>query len=214
MQQVELLRDLAAGHLEAVTTVGEAFTDAVVGLGVAEAADGELVCVDGRTWRIPVDGTPVEASPSLGVPFAVSARGGIPLDVPCACPASLDDLRSAIDAVLHEADAHAVVAVRVDGTFAGVVLRSEPRQEPPFPELAVILEHEVRFAFDTWEGTLAGFRFPDSSEGDVIPGLHLHAIAAKRDSGGHVHEATLVTGAVRVWIDDLDIIAPMPAGVR
>ena len=204
VRQVETLTDLEAGHFAAVTTVERAFRGCTIGLGVAEAADGEIVALDDLVWRVPADGAPLIAPPELGLPFAVAASGGVASTVPLPAGTTMSTLVSAIDRVRGDAALGSVVAVRVDGTFTDVLLRSEPRQEPPYQLLSHVLEHEVRFAFAEWAGTLVGFRFPDASDGVAIPGLHLHALAADRASGGHCHRATVVAARLTAWIDDVE----------
>ncbi|MDI1289675.1 MAG: acetolactate decarboxylase, partial [bacterium] len=99
VRQVETLHDLETGHFDAVTTVGRAFAGCRVGLGVAEAADGEIVAVDGEVWRIPADGTPRIAPPGLGLPFAVAASGGSTIRVELASGAAMDAITAMIDEV-------------------------------------------------------------------------------------------------------------------
>lgn len=207
IHQYEIISDLLAGHYEPVTTVGAAFAGANLGLGVAECLDGEIVGCDGQVWRVPADGTPVRAPDDLGLAFAVVASEGRSHEASLAPGSTLDDISHSLIDIVGEAlvGAH---AVRLDGTFTDVLLRSEDRQEPPFPPLPAVLEHESRFAFDHWTGTLVGFRFPDASDGLVVPGLHLHAIATDRRSGGHVHTATVDQARLRVWVEDCDIDLP------
>jgi len=212
IKQTEILKDLFEGHYESATTVAQAFEGAVLGIGVAEAVDGEIVAFDDTVWRVPVDGIPVLAEPALGLPFSVVALGGTEVSKSVAAGTDFTGLTTLIDEILKAAgqhDHHAVAAVRVDGTFTGVVLRSEPRQQRPYRPLIEVLDHEVQFPFDTWSGTLVGFRFPDVSDQVVIPGLHLHGIGADRRSGGHCHRAVTVSATLRVWIDDVDIFVPM-----
>lgn len=206
--QYETLADLSTGHYAAVTTVTDAFEHCVVGVGVAEAADGELLALDGATWRIPADGRARPAEGGRGVAFAVAAQGGRPVSL--AFRGSLADLTESVDALLAESSAPGapVAAVRVDGTFRDVLLRSERRQEPPYPPLAEVLAHEVRFAFPEWRGTLAGFRFPADPSVVTVSGLHLHAISQDRASGGHCHAAVVETATLTVWVDDVSIVVP------
>lgn len=206
--QVDTLRDLQDGHFDAVTTVGAALSGCTVGLGVAEAADGEIVAVDGEVWRVPADGVPRVAPAELGLPFAIAARGGRGVPLPVAAGSSMDDLGATIDELLGEVDSSvpAVIAVRIDGTFTDVLLRSEPRQSKPYRLLSDVLDHEVRFAFDEWRGSLVGFRFIGMHEGDTVPGLHLHAISADRRSGGHCHRATVRAAEMTAWLDDVELV--------
>lgn len=198
--QVEPVAELMSGAYGAVTQAGEFFTNTVLGLGVAEACDGEVISVKGETWRIPADGLPQRAPADLGLAFAVSATGGEPITIPVTSPTDWN----ALDAVVAECAAHsAVAAMQIEGDFRDVLLRSEARQEPPYPTLPEVLAHEVQFPFAEWSGTMVGFRFP-TAEG-TIPGFHLHAISTDRKSGGHCHHATLVSGLISMWLDDVHI---------
>ena len=206
--------DLFRARYDSVTTVGEAFAGCLLGLGVAEAVDGEIVAFDNTVWRVPADGLPVIADADLGLPFAVSATGAPgaqAADVPVSAGDSFLDLAALITEAMVAAgaeDPHHVAAVRLDGSFRDVLLRSERRQEPPYEPLPQVLADEIRFPFGHWQGTLVGFRFPDLDDGLVIPGLHLHGIAADRRSEGHCHQATVVEARMRVWVDDLEITVP------
>ena len=213
IHQTEILSDLFAGHFDAVITAGEAFGQTLLGLGVAEAADGEVVAFDGEVWRIPADGRPVIAEPNLGLPFDIAADGGEHLIEELPPGLGFDGITAHIDTTLGHRDRHhdhLVAAIRIDGTFGDVLMRSEPRQSRPFPLLSTVLEHEAQFEFDTWTGTLVGFRFPDVNDGIVIPGLHLHGVSSDRTSGGHCHHATIVSATMRIWVDDVDVRIPYP----
>jgi acetolactate decarboxylase len=213
ISQVDTFTDLYRAHYEAHTTVAETFHDFTLGLGVAEACDGEIVAFDGRVWRVPADGYPVPAEPSLGLPFAVVAQGGMPIDTPVPPGSTMNDITTLVADVVTAGDLaqpteHLVAAVRIDGVFTDVVLRSEHRQKPPYPPLPDVLSHEVRFEFPTWEGTLVGFRFPDAQDGVVNPGLHLHGLAVDRNSGGHCHTFSVAHAILTVWLDDVAVTLP------
>jgi acetolactate decarboxylase len=211
--QIDKFTDLYRAHYEAHTTVAETFQDFTVGLGVAEACDGEIVAFDGKVWRVPADGYPVVAEPSLGLPFAVVAQGGMPIDTPLPPGCTMEDITTLVADVVTAGDLaqpteHLVAAVRIDGVFTDVVLRSEHRQEPPYPPLPDVLSHEVRFEFPTWEGTLVGFRFPNTEDGVVIPGLHLHGISSDQGSGGHCHTFTVAHAVLTVWLVVVSVTLP------
>lgn len=226
IRQTEILSDMFAGHFDAVTTVGEAFAQILqshdgisvsrdgLGLGVAEAADGEIVAFDGQVWRVPADGRPVLAEPTLGLPFAVVAAGGEPVTQQLPPGLGFAEISAHIDTLLRRLDTHhdlRVAAVRIDGLFGDVLLRSEPRQTRPYPTLSTVLEHEASFEFSCWPGTLVGFRFPDVNDGIVIPGLHLHGVSDDRASGGHCHHATIIAATLSVWVDDVEVRIPSVA---
>jgi acetolactate decarboxylase len=213
IRQIETMHDLFAGRYDSVTTVGETFDGAVVGLGVAEAVDGEIVHVDGTTWHIPADGMPRVAPAELGMPFAVAAYGGSAVTREIPEGAGFSDITALVDDVLAVESQHhdyLVAAVKVVGDFSHVLLRSEHGQTPPYQPLGSpgSVTGEVRFEFAPWHGTLAGFRFPDVADDVVIPGLHLHGISRDHASGGHCHEFTITRGRLYVWVDDVEVEVP------
>jgi acetolactate decarboxylase len=215
IHQIDVVTDLIHGNYEPVTTVAHAFAQSHIGLGVADRLDGEIISIDGDTWRIPATGIPVPAEPDLGLPFAISAVGGVPIRQDLDPGMSETDIATFLAEFITIADdgIHRIAAVRIDGNFTDVLLRSEHKQEPPFRHLDEALREEVLFPFDSWSGTLAGFAYPQQSQtgeipGEVIPGLHLHAISSDRASGGHLHHATITQAVIRVWLDDADISIP------
>jgi acetolactate decarboxylase len=211
VHQTDAVTDLLHGNYESVTTVAEVFPNSLLGLGVADRLDGEIVSVDGETWRVPASGIPEIAHNNLGMPFAISAEGGAPIPVAVEQGATVDEISHLIESIVAESNDgnHAIVAVRIDGTFNNILLRSEHKQEPPFEHLDEVLRHETQFPFESWTGTLVGFSFPQvNDQGITIPGLHLHAISADRTSGGHCHSAIVSAATMNIWLDDSDIAIP------
>lgn len=213
IRQIETMHDLFAGRYDSVTTVGETFDGAILGLGVAEGVDGEIVHVDGTTWRIPANGTPHVAPADLGMPFAVAAFGGTPVTREVPDGSSFAEIAALVDAVLAAESMHhdyLVAAVKLVGEYSHVLLRSEHGQTPPYQPLGSpgSVTGEVRFEFAPWSGTLVGFRFPDVADDVVIPGLHLHGISRDHASGGHCHDFTVERARLFVWVDDVEVEVP------
>ena len=213
IRQIETVHDLFSGRYESVTTVGETFGDAVLGIGVAEGVDGEIVHLDGTTWRVPADGIPQIAPAELGMPFAVAAYGGTPTHREVPEGASMAEITALVDEVLAAEAIHhdyLVAAVAVTGEFSHVLLRSEHGQTPPYQPLGTegSVTGEVRFELAPWSGTFVGFRFPDVADDIVIPGLHLHGIARDHTSGGHCHQLTVTKARLQVWVDDVEVDVP------
>jgi len=201
--QIDTIDDLYRGNYEAHATVREVFTNFTVGLGVAEACDGEIVACDNTVWRVPADGHPRVAADDLGLAFVVVGHGGTPVHTHLSPGLAMAD-------VLDPFDSGLVTAIRIDGSFTNVLLRSEHRQTPPYKPLPDVLSEEVRFEFQTWEGTLVGFRFPLQENGSTVPGVHLHGISHDNLSGGHCHSFTVVRATATLWRDDYEIKIPYP----
>jgi acetolactate decarboxylase len=83
-------------------------------------------------------------------------------------------------------------AVRVDGRFADVHVRSVPRQAPPYKPLAEVIEQQQISVLEEASGTMIGFCFPDALDGIEMVGAHLHFLSDDRTRGGHVLSYTLL----------------------
>lgn len=210
---------LFAGDYSSSTTAGEEFGGSRLGLGVMHDLDGEVVSVRGFTWRVPVDGTPVEVRADEGIAFAVAAHGGREHELVIAPGTDVDGILTAIDAYLletHVDHEQVVCAVEIVGDFTDVVVRTVAPPTREHETLGEIIDDETRFSFDAWRGTLVGFRFPDQTSGQTIPGLHLHGISADAQTGGHVRNAIAASVRASIWVDELhpiiDVVGDQPAG--
>jgi acetolactate decarboxylase len=89
-------------------------------------------------------------------------------------------------------------AVRIDGYFAHMKVRSVPRQNKPYPPLAAVTQRQTVFEYTNIEGSVVGFRFPDYTQGINMPGFHLHFISTDRRAGGHVLDFALTAGTCAI----------------
>lgn len=89
-------------------------------------------------------------------------------------------------------------AVRVDGRFAQVRVRSVPRQKKPYPPLVEVTTHQPEFEHRDISGSLVGFRFPDYATGINVPGYHMHFVSDDRTAGGHVLAFSMVAGTIAI----------------
>ena len=197
---------LFAGDYTTSTTAGDEFGGSRLGLGVMHDLDGEVVSLRGFTWRIPVDGTPREVSHEEGIAFGVAAHGGREHVFSIPEGADLDGILKSVDSYLsdtHIDHEQVVCAIEVVGDFSDVVLRTVAPPTREGEPLGEIIDDETRFTFPSWRGTLVGFRFPDDTDGQTIPGLHLHGISHDATSGGHLRQATVGDVTARIWVDDL-----------
>jgi len=148
-------------------------------------------------------------APDTRTPFAVVCRFDPTAPTELDGPLPLADVQRALDTLAPDTS---VVAVRVDGTFTHLRLRSVRAQQPPYPPLAEVTAHQTEWDLDRATGTLLGFRFPDTVAGLEAPGYHLHFLADDRAHGGHVLDGTLVHGRATVDGGD-DLHVELPPGV-
>lgn len=194
--QVGTLDALMAGRYDGDTTVAELLAHGDLGIGTIAALDGELVVVDGAAFVVGGDGVVRPVAGSTTTPFAVVCRFSPLVRSERTGPLSLAELHALVDELAPAG--LDVSAVRIDGSFSGIRLRSVARQRPPYPPLSEVTAHQREWTVATAVGTLVGFRFPDRAAGLEVPGYHLHFLAADHRTGGHVLELTMRHGVVEV----------------
>jgi acetolactate decarboxylase len=210
--QAGTLDALMDGRYDGDVTVGELLAHGNHGIGTLQHLDGELVVLDGEGWVIDGAGTVRRVPPGTRTPFAVLCPFAPTTSAPLAGPLPLDELHHALDALAT--DGELVEAVRVDGTFADLTLRSVHAQRRPYPPLAEVTKHQTEWSVPAASGTLVGFRFPDASAGLEVPGYHLHFLSDDRAVGGHVLDLTLETGTAAVeGVGELHVELPEGLGL-
>ena len=200
---------LMAGGYEGDTSLGALLRLGTTGIGTVQHLDGELIVLDGAAWAARHDGSIDALEPATLTPFAVVTHFDPSIEFEVAEPTTLADLRMAIDAATPDAP---VVAIRVDGAFRDLELRSVAPQSPPYPPLSEVVEHQTRWSCARATGTLVGFRFPDASAGVEVPGHHLHFLSDDRTVGGHVMSLSVERGRVRLD-PERELHVELPPGV-
>ena len=208
--QTSTIDALLAGHFDGDVTIAELAARGDLGLGTLNGIDGELVVVDGRAWQARLDGS-LHAVPGEALtPYAVVTRFDPDRRVELQGPLDFDAMTARLDADGRPGAEGA--AVRVDGRFAVMRVRSVPRQEPPYPPLAdVVAQQQVTELHDV-EGTVVGFRFPGPLDGVEIAGWHLHFVDTERARGGHVLGCVLDHGTAALD-HEADLHVELPPGV-
>lgn len=210
--QIGTLDALMAGNYDGDTTMGELLAHGDLGIGTVAALDGELVVVDGEAFVVDGDGAVHPVPAQRTTPFAVVCPFSPFVEQVVEGPMPLDDLHACIDSIVP--DGRGVVAVRVEGSFADVRLRSVARQRRPYPPLAEVTAHQREWTVPHARGSLVGFRFPDAAAGLEVPGFHLHFLADDRSTGGHVLALTVTDGVVQLdGGDELHVELPPHVGI-
>ena len=179
------------------------------GIGTFHALDGEMVVLDGKVYQVGVDGAVRAASDSATTPFAcvtffepdvTLSFGAANAGTPEGWSLASDVLERLIDeqANVKHGARDLFVAVRVEGVFVQVRVRSVPAQKKPYPPLDEAVKGQQVSELKDVRGTLVGFRFPPAAGGMNVPGYHFHFLTADRSRGGHVLAFTLREGAVSV----------------
>ncbi len=177
------------------------------GLGTFDDLDGEMVILDGRVYQITAQGRVHQADEHASTPFAC---------VTYYSPSSHDELEGELSYVDFRQwlqrllpSPNIFYALRIEGRFASMRLRSVPRQENYRPLVEVAKEQSV-FSFTDIEGSLAGFFTPSFLSSLNVPGFHLHFLSADMRHGGHLLEC--VPSRVKVgvqMISTLELALPL-----
>ena len=62
-------------------------------------------------------------------------------------------------------------AVKIEGLFSYVKMRSVPRQIKPYSRLSEVVKNQSVFEYRNIRGTIVGFRMPDYFKGVNAPGI-------------------------------------------
>jgi len=205
--QISTITALKVGVYDGNTTFGELKKHGDMGLGTLNRLDGEMVALGGEFLRVAVDGKVFPIQDSEQTPFAVVTMFQAEKKVPLKGIPNATELYQTLDHQLANLDG--VYAVKIEGIFKHLRVRSVAGQNKPYPGLEEALKNEVVFDLKDVAGTLVGFRFPDYMGGVNVPGYHFHFIGQDRKSGGHLLDCVLekAEGEIAV-ISTLDLRLP------
>jgi acetolactate decarboxylase len=194
--QTSTVQALLAGAFDGDVTLEEVLEHGDLGLGTLNGLDGELIVLDGEAWKAGLDCTLARPDTSSRTPYAVVVpfRPGSPIAL--SGPFDESELEARLGAPVTEAARP--TAIRIDGRFAELHVRSVPRQHPPYRPLAEVIAEQRVSVLRAVSGTMLGFCFPDSLDGIEMTGAHLHFISDDRSRGGHVLSYTLSEATARV----------------
>lgn len=208
--QASTIDALLDGAYEGDVTFAELAEHGDLGLGTVQQLDGEMIALDGRFYRADATCSIHELDSDARTPFAVVVPFSPEVDVTLDAALGFDELARLIDDCAQAAKP--CVAIRLDGLFSRLRLRSVHRQEPPYRPLAEALADQTEFELENAVGTLVGFRFPDAAQGLEVAGLHAHFLTADRRRGGHVLDLRVKHGRLRLD-GSSDLHLEVPSGV-
>ncbi len=182
--QFSLVAALAAGDYTEGTPLSQILADGDFGVGTFSGLDGEMIVLDGQIFQALADGTVRSADLNGTTPFAAVTFFAEDGRSESFAATTLDDLDEQLDRRLPHRNSP--YALRIDGEFAELTLRSVPRQLPPFEPLVDVVKHQVTWDERNVRGTLVGLRCPAWIGTLNVAGYHWHFISADRTIGGHV----------------------------
>jgi acetolactate decarboxylase len=208
--QTSTIEALLDGAFDGDVSLSEVLQHGDLGLGTLNGLDGELIVVDGEAWRADPDCVLMRAPGRARTPYAVVVPFSPGPPVALRGPLHFASLGEAIGHRLEGAPRP--VAVRIDGRFGRVHIRSVRRQQHPYPQLAEALAQQRISELGNVSGTMVGFGFPDTLSGIEMIGWHLHFANDARGRGGHVLDFELRAGIAHLD-DATELKVELPAAV-
>jgi acetolactate decarboxylase len=194
--QTSTLQALMAGVYDADLTYQELARHGDFGLGTFEALDGEMIAIDGAFYQIKADGRVYPVAGAMKTPFAAVTFFKAGKTHMIEMPLNYQQLLDYVDRLLPSSNLP--YAIRVDGLFTSVKARSIPRQQKPYPPLAVAAAKQAVFELTNVKGVIIAFRHPAYLAGVNMPGYHCHFITADRRAGGHLLDCRVEGATVAV----------------
>lgn len=175
---------LIAGQYDGILPVSEVLRHGNLGLAGADALNGEMVLVDGQFYQFLASGQVARPPATMRLPFAEVTpwTSGTAIPVPQGLVFN-DSSMPAIDARLG---LNAFYAVRMEGTWDTLVVRTFRQQSKPYPPLDSAVHHQAVDTLVNARGVMVGFRQPGYAKPMSLPNYHLHFVTADRARGGHV----------------------------
>lgn len=195
--QVSTLEALNNGVYEGAANFGELKVQGNFGLGTVEGLDGELVVLDGKFYQIKTDGVAYPIRDEMQTPFATVTFFRRERSLSIRKQLTYLALQQEIDQQLPTQNLP--YAIRIQGIFPYLKVRSVPKQMQPYPPLSnVVNQQSSVFDLRNVQGTLVGFRMPQSFKSVNVAGYHFHFITSDRRAGGHLVDGEFLNPKVEV----------------
>ncbi len=182
--QYSLIAALAAGDYGDGTPLQDVLKDGDFGLGTFDQLEGEMILLDGEIYQALGDGTVGRPALTRSTPFAVATFFEKDGGFEHLGATSLKDLDERFNKLLPRPNSP--YALRIEGQFASLTLRSVKAQKPPYKPLVDVVQDQSVWTHKNVKGTMIGFRCPEWVGTLNVPGYHWHFISGDRKIGGHV----------------------------
>ncbi len=194
--QAGIFSVLEAGSYDRITTVDEMNTYGDLGVGGFEKMDGELIQLNGTIYQVTSDGVVHIPPGDTGITFMNTVKFNPEMSHVFSNPENLTELEDELNQSFPSQDN--IYAIRIDGFFPEMKVRSVPEQKKPYPPLSSVIANQSVFNLTNTTGTISGFWFPAWMQGVNYAGFHLHYISEDRTSGGHILGFTMENGTALV----------------
>ena len=208
--QVSTFSALMQGAYDGSITYKEVAEAGNFGIGTFNQINGEMVALDGAFYQDSPTGALTKVNPNQTTPFAVVTFFENSYQEKLLSSRDFDQLGKLLLPYIKERNTPH--AIKIEGSFRHLHLRSLPRQEPPYPILIKAVKKQHEYDFYDIQGTLVGFYFPEYLNGVNVGGFHFHFISTDRTKGGHVLNVSTKSATCSIQpCQDLKIYFPNSA---
>lgn len=208
--QSSVIDALSQGVFEGDLTCTELLQQGDFGLGTFNDLDGEMIVLDGQVYQVKSDGSVLKPGPSTQLPFATVTFFRPDQKISLDKELSYAQIKDLLDAALPFKNIF--YAIRIDGKFSQVTVRSVPPQWKPYPDLAQAISEQRIFQKNDLAGTIIGFWFPHYAKNINAAGYHFHFIDRTRTFAGHLLDARLISATASIQsVYKLNIALPKTA---
>jgi acetolactate decarboxylase len=193
--QFSLLAALAADDYTSGPPLRRVLEAGDFGIGTFHNLDGEMIVLDGEIYQALADGTVHVADREITTPFAAVTFFGDDGRIDNLKAATLADLDSHLDRKLPRPNSP--YALRIDGDFKALTLRSVPAQKRPFRPLVEVVKDQSTWQRTNMRGTLVGLRCPEWMSDVNVAGYHWHFLSDDKKTGGHVLACEFDNGSLQ-----------------
>ncbi len=194
------------GFYETNTTLADLKEHGDFGIGTFNDLDGEMVLVDGVTYRIDLDGN-AHVVDNEKTPFAAACFFEPYSEEHIEQPLDYQGFQDLLEICLPSKNM--LYAIRVEGHFKHLKTRSVPRTKNHVP-LVEATAHQKVTTFNDVDGVLVGFYTPTFIPSVNVPGYHFHFITETRDRGGHLLSCDMDRGMLSIqFYTQLDLHIPV-----
>ena len=184
LYMVSTIHALIEGLYDGEITLHELKRHGNLGIGAADAMDGELIVLDNKCYQVKADGSVIILDDRQKTPYATVIQFKPDRVFESAEGMDFPKLKGWLDEQLS--NPNMPYAFRIEGEFSYVKTRSVPRQKKPYPRLIEVIKNQPEFEFKNIKGVIVGFRLPEHLDSLGVPGYHFHFLTADRRGGGHL----------------------------
>jgi acetolactate decarboxylase len=176
---------ILSGNYDGALTAAQFKVAGTLGIGTFEGLDGEAVLLDGVLYQVKGDSSVAIPEDTRRMPFGACTLFDSDLRRTMRHIASFEIFSKTLEADF--ADKQIFYAIRAEGLFTSIRVRSCDKQAKPYRPLAEATKQQHEYTYENVRGTLVGFWTPPFVPGSIgVPGFHLHFLSDDRKKGGHV----------------------------